>query len=37
VFKKVFCSSIIRSLSEDLIKENHFKKIGELGDKREVC
>jgi hypothetical protein len=37
VFEKLFCSSAIRSLSVDPIKENRFKKIVELGDKWEVC
>jgi hypothetical protein len=34
VFEKLFCSSAIRSLSEDLIKENHFKKIVDLTEPR---
>jgi hypothetical protein len=37
VFEKQFCSSMIRSLLKVLVKENHFKKIVELGDKREAC
>jgi hypothetical protein len=37
VFEKPIYSSMIRSLSEDLIKENHFMKIVELGDKQEAC
>ena len=34
MFEKLFCSSMIRSLLEDLKEENHFKKIVKLGDKR---
>jgi hypothetical protein len=37
VFEKPICSSMIRSLSKDPIKENHFKKIVELGNKQEAC
>jgi hypothetical protein len=35
VFEKPICSSMIRSLSKDSVKENHFKNIVEVGRQAE--